>query len=254
MTLPCGITKSGDRFYLSRKHGDNIDWMDRRYQRYSTSRREIVWLDQPPEVSSALGYVGKCADKRAVLVGKGPSFDSWAAKPMPPHDVIVTINEAFVACPCSPDYAFCLEPEPLKRMATTIPMRPRTIWVLPQHLTKHVPEGTSIARFAFGEFGTRPGMATADAALRWLWTAGVRRVLMVGFDGIDEPERTEYALAVQAAGAPATKAKSWEKVNRDVLAALAATGLEAEWFHRSISGQAAERAESLEVESCVGPE
>jgi hypothetical protein len=254
MHLPCGITKIHDRYYLTRRHGDNIAWMDRRYQRAVMRDSEACWLDMPPSPAKAMAYVGRFADRPAVLLGKGPSLSSWLADPPAPEpgELLVAINEAFTVAPRPPDVACCLDVATLRNMLERgdTARHPSTLWLLP-HATPRValPEPQEI-RFAFGEFGTQVGMATAAAALRWLWVAGVRRVQMVGFDGFDEDEGDQdddcpaegYAPEVVAAGARAPTHPSWEKVNRDIQRALDATGLAVTWWHRQI--QALEPAAS----------
>jgi hypothetical protein len=236
--LPCGICKIGDKLFLTRRHGENIAWMDRRYPRASTT--EHVWLDQPKGGRGALAYIGTLVDRSAILVGKGPSVDRWLAEGRawgPPEALLVTVNEAINLFGDEVDFAFAMDQAPLHRMADTQHLHTKTTYVLPQISPRHIQPPAEIASFVLGQMGTRPCEATAAVAIRFLALAGVRDIWGVGFDSIEQDVDPEtgraggYSKRVLELGVHEVNMPSWEKINRDIRQACRQSGLEPRWYH-----------------------
>ena len=186
-----------------------------------TRPRELRWI--PRFSTDPLNtHVGKLKDyhqgQTVVLLGKGPSLERWLAAPRFPKGshFVVGINEAGLTYRCR--YVFALDDAVFLRLGklpleTVVAVEPKRVVSAP------------FPRKLIWEWGVhvKPGYATAPAALSVLRFMGVRRFLMVGFDGYDGG--AEYASVL---GLPPRDNDSYEPINRqfDELA------LQYDWYHR----------------------
>jgi hypothetical protein len=175
------------------------------------------WLDTPSPL-------------RAVLIGKGPSLDSYADQDAC-GAFVMTINEAAEVVRC--DAAVYIDDFKLTVPRSTIVFRPpeavgsavdRTyLYERSKRQPKAGREGYHLPHHGYG---------TSTAAITILGMWGIREVLMVGFDSLDGGGQTgKYAECLIGHSRP-NSAQAYVGINKGNQAALLYYAMTAYWFHR----------------------
>lgn len=185
----------------------------------------VVFTPQnKPQLLSDL-FASVPAPETLVILSKGPSLDQyrreWAAYP---H---VALNEVIECLPG--DYGLYLDAvfAQLNVPSFTALIRER------RHEVHHGGRGYVFDRDWFAGYGYHPGLTAVTAVnLAAIW--GVKRLVFVGFDGLDGVGEQRYARCIRRILQPASKA-DYANVNPLLLDAIEAAGIESVWFHRQLA-------------------
>jgi hypothetical protein len=168
---------------------------------------------------------------RAVLIGKGPSLDNYIDQDAC-GAFVMAINEAAEVVRC--DAAIYIDGFKLSVPRSTVVFKaPASVGSAVDRTyiykrCKHtVPKPDEV-----GYHIPHHGYGTSTAALTILGMWGVREVLMVGFDSLDDGGQTgKYARRLIGHSRP-NSAQAYVGINQGNRAALDHYGMAARWFHR----------------------
>jgi len=227
-----------------RHHADGTLWipradpeteasLDAKYDRWRPG--ELRWIPRAADrrdwtdVRNGLDF-----GRQAVLVGKGPSLDTWDHRRG--RAILAGLNEAALVVD-APDFVFFVDARVGEALTgcleySTVPVRPPAVDRLPElepgawSLVWRWTEG-------FRDHGVPSPFATAPAALTILARWGVQELLLVGFDGFDGPHAGRvYAAALDPVKAVDRETSEYALINRQIREVIDRFGLAVAWWHR----------------------
>jgi len=179
------------------------------------------------------GLYGTLVGRDAVILGKGPSLDTWD-RVVPDGAVLWAINEAGMLPGIEPDFISMLDGRVIKKYDETGPVISKKTRIITR---PHWPIGgmfgdETVLAFEFGDPVPRR-QASGGVAIWTLARFGVKRMLLVGFDGMDAPDDGGYAGAVAGLSVePIQFTGRWARANRSILHAADRNGVELFFWHR----------------------
>lgn len=227
-----GLRRDEDgSIWLTRPNKNVEAYLDRRMLRVRPG--ELRWVEIPQDakhITQADAWYNVHEGMVGLMLGKGPSLDRFIEEyPRARwHVVPIAINEAALRFPAK--YLFALDERPLMRVAQA---RVNVVACLQsRHLEQPFRE---LMLWQWGVHAT-PGYETAPVALEIAsGVFGIRRFVMVGFDGYDSG-RDDYAksLNLQPRSGPGGQGGdgSYAIVNRHIDEVALIKGLDLVWWHR----------------------
>lgn len=227
-----------------RHHADGTLWiprsdpeteaaLDARYERWRPG--ELRWVATASSRTDWTDEVnGMEWGRKGVLVGKGPSLDTWDRRVGRAY--LAALNEAALVVP-HPAAVFFVDARVGEALSgrleySTIPVRPPAVDHLPRledgqrALVWRWTEG-------FRDHGVPSPYATAPAALTVLARWGVRDLLLVGFDGYDGPHGGRvYAEVLEPVQAVGRETSEYALINRQIAEVIGRFGLRIAFWHR----------------------
>lgn len=238
--LPKGIVRVADgrHAFLPRPDGHLAAQMDRRFPRRDKS--EYVWIIDnsgvaPPEHEHVLDHRPPARTNTVRIFGKGPSLDRWrqrhGSSGSPDDLVAIACNQAIHAVPWAPYVAVLDRPVLSHPERLTVPPTCRLIaradrvgCILPRlELDPLV--------FEAGDRLKATNESTGSLAIRVAAGWGATHVELIGFDGFDAQDMTDYATCLGLDRRQPAHG-SWKAVNDAMERAVLDTDVTPVFWHR----------------------